>query len=820
MAPIKCAGERETAMAEKILINNDWKFLHGDFSEGAVSDYDDAEWYDIGLPHSFGIPYFMENEFYIGYGCYRKHIVVEEKWLQKKVYIEFQGVFQETEVYINGRLAGSHKGGYTAFLIEITPYLHIGDNLIFVRVNNLWNPRIAPRGGEHVFNGGIYRDVSLLIFNPVHIAWYGTFVTTPEVNEKRAKVKIRTDVCNDTEAEAKCRLISEIYFGNKKVAECVKDEIVSPREKRVYEQETEVVDPNLWHPDTPFLYTLKSIFLMNEEVADVFRTDFGIRWFSFTSDEGFFLNGEHYDIHGANVHQDHAGWSDAVTHTGIRRDIEMVKGCGMNFIRGSHYPHHTYFAEECDRQGVLFWSENCFWGTGGPKEEGYWSASAYPVKEEDEREFEESCVSTLAEMIHTNRNHPSIIVWSMCNEPFFSNMEVMDKAKGLVKRLVACSHELDPTRPAAAGGVQREGFDTIGDLAGYNGDGAVLFVNPGFPNFVSEYGSVVEDRPGRYESRYRDKVERNPAWRSGKSLWCAFHHGSIFGSMGHMGIIDYYRLPLSSWYWYREHLLGVAPPKEVKKGIPYRVCIKADRKKMKGNGTEDVLLVVFVADAEGERVSNAPDVELEVVSGGGVFPTGKRFTFSAEKGNFAEGLGAIELHAWHRGNTYIHGRSAGLESAELCICVTDGSEMREEGIKELMPPPCVTGARKKKDIYDIAINRPIACSSASSGHLGKNVTDAQLDTWWFPIKTEAGEWVQVDLEGSKEILRLGISFIEPINERFEIECSDDGQDYRSIYISNKESTFLELNLDNVKTRYVRIRFCGKPVGVSKIELWA
>ena len=93
----------------------------------------------------------------------------------------------------------------------------------------------------------------------------------------------------------------------------------------------------------------------------------------------------------------------------------------MNFIRGSHYPHHTYFAEECDRQGILFWSENCFWGTGGPKEEGYWTASAYPVHEEDENAFEESCKNTLAEMIRANRNHPSIIVWSMCNEPFFTD---------------------------------------------------------------------------------------------------------------------------------------------------------------------------------------------------------------------------------------------------------------------------------------------------------------------------------------------------------------------------------------------------------------
>ena len=155
----------------------------------------------------------------------------------------------------------------------------------------------------------------------------------------------------------------------------------------------------------------------------------------------------------------------------------------MNFIRGSHYPHHTYFAEECDRQGILFWSENCFWGTGGPKEEGYWTASAYPVREEDEREFEESCINTLTEMIRTNRNHPSIIVWSMCNEPFFTDAGTEQKTGRLLKLLVELTHRLDPTRPAAIGGAQRGGFDTIGDIAGYNGDGAAIFQDPGISEF-------------------------------------------------------------------------------------------------------------------------------------------------------------------------------------------------------------------------------------------------------------------------------------------------------------------------------------------------
>ncbi|MEG1551783.1 MAG: glycoside hydrolase family 2 TIM barrel-domain containing protein, partial [Oscillospiraceae bacterium] len=152
--------------------------------------------------------------------------------------------------------------------------------------------------------------------------------------------------------------------------------------------------------------------------------------------------------------------------------------------RGSHYPHHTEFAKECDRQGILFWSENVFWGIGGFKDEGYWDSSAMPTKKEDYLSFENSLKQSLREMIRTNRNSPSIICWSMGNEIFFSKKQVISDARKMVKRLVDYCHSIDDTRPAGIGGVQRGDFDKIGDVAGYNGDGAVLFKNPEKPNMV------------------------------------------------------------------------------------------------------------------------------------------------------------------------------------------------------------------------------------------------------------------------------------------------------------------------------------------------
>ena len=330
------------------------------------------------------------------------------------------------------------------------------DNRMSDAVSSLFHPYYDFYG-----YGGIYRDVSLLVTDPVRVAWEGIWVTTPQASRERALVEVQTEVENLTAQKRSFRLSSVVKYQGEAVAQAESRGEAAPGKKEAFTQQLEVLAPHLWSPESPELYTLETTLSVEGQEPERQETTFGVRWFAFTAKEGFFLNGEPYKIHGANVHQDHAGWSDAVTHTGIARDVKLIKDCGMNFIRGSHYPHHTVFAQECDRQGVLFWSENCFWGTGGPKQEGYWTASAYPIRQEDEAEFEESCLRSLEEMIRANRNHPSIVVWSMCNEPFFTDAGTSEKMKALLQKLVAASHRLDPTRPAAIGGAQRGGIDVL-----------------------------------------------------------------------------------------------------------------------------------------------------------------------------------------------------------------------------------------------------------------------------------------------------------------------------------------------------------------------
>lgn len=756
-------------MREYRLLNNNWKFTYGD-KVGASPD-EINRWQDIGLPHSFGIPYFMEKEFYLGYGTYSKWFELSKEDCKKRILLKFFGAFQKAVVVLNGKQIGEHRGGYTPFLVELTGNIRPGQNYLIVCVDNLWDATLAPRGGEHQFNGGIYRDMQLILTAYDYIEEDGVFVQTTQLKKEKdswhAELKIGTQVhaseksdlsefdsmmletCICEGKEVLARSVEPLVMGNSEICQSISLTGITP-----------------WSPDTPKLYIVVSRVLCNGIECDCVRTSVGIRTVRFDKDEGFFLNGEHFSILGANVHQDHAGWADAVTRSGIRRDIQMIKECGMNTIRGSHYPHHPYFAQVCDEKGILFWSEMCFWGTGGDKQEGYWTASAYPPNESDQTAFEKSCLDQLEEMICTQRNHPSIICWSMCNEVFFTDAPVKDKAKELIRKMVERSHELDPSRPAAVGGAQRDGFDVLGDLAGYNGDGAALYHDPGFPSLVSEYGSSIETRPGKFEPRFTDGTEIDYPWRSGKILWCGFHHGSIFDGMGSMGMIDYYRLPLACWYWYREHLKGKKAPKPKKKGTPYQIRLSSDVSKFRANGQEDAWICAELLDQEGNPISNEIELTFTVEKGDGIFPTGKTITFSPEKKNMLDGLAAIEFRSWYGGENVICATADGVKSAKICIFADGEPKPKNTVLNPMLPPPYTVGEPKPKERYDEAKRHPVFADSFEIGHEPYFVT-AEEEGSWMPKMSDSSKhlseqmhWVMVDLEGVRRINQLEVSFEE------------------------------------------------------------
>ncbi|PAW92043.1 beta-galactosidase [Mucilaginibacter sp. MD40] len=820
--------------------NRDWKFDLGDQVNGASNKYNDSGWSTVGLPHSFSIPYFMSTEFYIGYGWYRKHFSLENDLANKKAYLDFEGVFQEAEIFVNGQKMGSHKGGYTGFRIDISGALKKGDNLVAVRVNNVWNAALAPRAGEHVFSGGIYRDVKLVIVNPVHIDWYGSFITTPLVNKKTASVKVQTDVANTEKRAVSIEVQTVVLSPSGKTvgSASYKGELNAGTSQNVEQNIPNISNPRLWHPDHPYLYTLITKIYRSGKQVDETQQHFGIRSIRWTADSGFFLNGKHFYIRGINVHQDHAGWGDAVTNTGFVRDVQMMKDAGFNFIRGSHYPHDPAFAEACDKIGMLLWSENNFWGIGGSDNtpEGYWNSSAYPTHPADSAAFNASAIQELKEMIHIYRNHPSIIAWSVSNEPFFTAQQTVEAMRNLLKKLVATVHKADPSRPAAIGGAQRPldslRIDILGDVAGYNGDGSIieLFRNPGVANIVSEYGSTSTDRPGKYEPGWGDLSVDNGqetyAWRSGQAMWCGYDHGSIAGlALSKMGIVDYFRIPKRAWYWYRNEYKHIPPPVWPEHGKPVALKLQADKLTANTDGTDDIKLTVSVLDESGKLISNSPDVQLEVISGPGEFPTGPSILFSgASDIRIMDGQAAIEYRSWFSGKSVVKATSPGLKPAIIEIDFKGNIPFIDGVTPKASSRPYTrfSSIAKSEELRVFGRNNPTFSSSSAANHISGYAADGHADTWWLPVPSDAKPYWILDTEKGLEIKEVDISFPKPDIYQYIVETSDDRKNWyllKDFTRNSEKKTKSTITLEGIHARAIRISFIdSEHAGLSEVRV--
>jgi hypothetical protein len=823
--------------------NREWRFQLGDAPGADAVTFNDANWSEANLPHSFSMPYFAADRFYVGYGWYRKHFNLPKPWSGKRINLEFDGVFQVAEILINGRRIGEHKGGYTGFTCDITDAVKPGDNVVAVRVNNIWDPRLAPRAGEHTFSGGIYRDVRIVVTAPVHVAWYGTFVTTPQVSKESGTVNVKTEVVNDSGAAKYVTLETSVLDAKgKAVAYTETTQTIAPSTTNVFDQTiAPIANPKLWSPEHPNLYSVKTVVLDGGRPVDDYVSPLGFRWFKFTADEGFFLNGEHYYFKGANVHQDHAGWGDAVADTGFYRDVKLVKDAGFDFIRGSHYPHAPAFATACDQLGILFWSENCFWGTTGFRSP--WAASAYPTNPAEDAGFQESVKASLRDMIRINRNHPSIIVWSMDNEVFFSDRAVMPKVRNFLKELVSYSHELDPSRPAGIGGCQRGDIDKLGDVAGYNGDGARLFPNPGIPNLVTEYGSTMVDRPGRYEPGWGDLpstpgTDRNIVgswrlpWRSGEVIWCAFDHGSLAGRrFGLMGMVDYFRLPKRQWYWYRNDYLHVPPPTWPSNGIPAALKLTADKTTLNSvDGTDDAQIIVTIVDKDGTPINNCPPVTLAVESGPGEFPTGPSITFAPDSDiMIRDGQAAMEFRSYYAGKTVIRATSPGLKGVAIRIISRGEPKFVAGKTPSVKPRSYVrfTGAVTGSSFLTLGLNNPTRASSESPGHSGRLANDGNSATFWQAADGDTNAWLCIDLERIASVSSVKLSFPFDGIWRCRVDISNDGnRDWKPISDQTQTASIARNQTLSAATgaqgRFLRVTFVGtpgaNPAALAEIEV--
>ena len=832
---------------EIVNLNREWRFQLGDLPGSGAPNLNTGDWELVHLPHSFSLPYFLSSEFYTGYGWYRKALEIPPAWEQKRISIEFEGAFQEAEIFINGNRIGTHCGGYVGFQFDLTDSLKPGTNLIAVRLNNVWRAHQAPRAGDHTFSGGLYRDVRLVVTDPLHVDWNGTFVTTPTLAEHRGSestVHIQTEIRNTSSQARATTLRTDIVDANGQSVASVSTTLTVPANTvRVFHQTTTPLSrPKLWNTESPHLYQAVTTVMDGDRVTDTHETPFGFRWFEWTADRGFFLNGKHLYLRGANVHQDQAGWGDAVTNASHDRDVRIVKEAGFNFIRGSHYPKAPSFSTACDRHGILWMSENCFWGIGGVNIDGGWNASAYPVTPEDETAFEESVLHSLRSMIRIHRNHPSIISWSMGNEVFFSEPGGLDQVRGLLKKAVALTHNLDPTRPAAIGGAQRpldDGrIDLLGDIAAYNGDGGTqpLFQHPGIPSLVSEYGSVVADRPGAFDPGWGDLktqlTEERPTrfpWRAGEAVWCMFDHGSHGGvNLARMGIVDFFRIPKRAYYWYRETYAGIPPPTWPVEEAASRIDLRADKTALAApDGTDDALITITLCNKAGAWVNRNVPVTLAVVSGPGEFPTGSRITFTPPgKGEASDivirdGKAAIVFRSHHAGETILRASAPGLPDAKL-ILRTEGDPVYEPGVTApVADRPYVRFQSTRAKGMDhaapdvLARHRPTRASSSAPGHASGLANDGNPATSWRAEASATGvvSW-EVFLEVAYDIHRITLEFPEEAAYRYVIEVSADGGGFKRVVDQSDNRTAVRRvtasGAFGEKLDSVRVRFATGP----------
>ena len=473
-----------------------WQFNLGDVSGAEAPAFDDAAWRTLDLPHDWSIELPFDPNLpsgsSVGYlpggiGWYRKAFTMPESDRGKKVAIDFDGVYMDSQVWINGHLLGRRPFGYVSFRYDLTPHLKYGgeQNHIAVRAN------VEPGGSRWYPGAGIYRRVWLTTMNPVHVAHWGTFVTTPEVSREQATVRLEVTVANEGEAAAVAFTVKSVIYDaeGRAVAEASTEGEVGrascpstprgddgqdarPTEKRreqvsglcTVDQQFVVTNPRLWSPDTPDLYQVVSTVKVGGKVVDTYATPLGIRTVEFTTDRGFFLNGEHVDIKGVCLHHDFGPIGTAFYPRALERQLEILRDMGCNAIRTAHNPRDPEFYNICDRMGFMVMDEAF----------DVWEASK--LGNDYHKFFKAEHERDLTSMIRRDRNHPCIVIYSIgneINEQHQNRVKYPTQGGDISTRLVEICKQHDPTRPVTAACNHRASAEKAGiveplDIYGQN----------------------------------------------------------------------------------------------------------------------------------------------------------------------------------------------------------------------------------------------------------------------------------------------------------------------------------------------------------------
>ncbi len=564
-------------------INSGWEFR---LEKDSISK-------TVNIPHTWNAKdaFKEDGNYFRGKGIYSKDIFIPENEENKAVFIHFEGSNQLTEVFINGKKAGKHIGGYTGFIFDISDFLVFGKlNKFRIEVDNSYNKDIPPLEADFNFYGGIYRDLELVITGKSHFKMEGQaagnlLIKTPRISGERASINLEGELVRNPE-DKKLQIEVEILDPDGKTVLQKKNNISGKTAEFSYDFEIE--DPVLWSPDAPNLYMLKaSLKDQNGEIVDSYSSKFGCRWFRVDPEKGFFLNGKHLKLIGANRHQDFEGLGNALPNFIHRKDYKMIREMGSNFVRLAHYPQDPEVYRMCDELGLLVWTEV-------PVINDVTASDAY----------HQNAVGMQQEQIQQLYNHPSIVFWGYMNEIFIRlvfNRDMTEAEKQakiktsvqMAKELEAATKKLDTTRLTVMALHENELYNTskiadIPDAIGWN----LYFgwYSPGLENLgkfldkqhqkypdrpliISEYGpgsdsriQTNEPKPWDFSEAYQlkshvsyiNQVMERP-YMLGMTAW----NFADFGSSGRQdtrprinqkGLVNFNREPKDIYYYYKARL--------------------------------------------------------------------------------------------------------------------------------------------------------------------------------------------------------------------------------------------------------------------------
>ncbi|WP_348263659.1 glycoside hydrolase family 2 TIM barrel-domain containing protein [Telmatobacter sp. DSM 110680] len=442
-----------------------WKFFLGDQNGAESPSFSDTSWRVVDLPHDWSIESKPDKDnpsgagggfFPGGVGWYRKTFRAPADWKGKRVSVEFDGVYRDATVYLNGHKLGTHPYGYTAFTFDMTPGLNFtGPNVLAVRVDNSAQPNSRWYSGS-----GIYRHVRVVVTDPAHVEHWGVVVTTLEATGTSAKVSIRTRVANESSGDVPVTVETTLLdkTGNKVGSAQTMLSIATGKDD-VASQEITVANPAFWSPKSPTLYRAVSTIRENGNVIDKVTTVFGIRSLAWSAENGLLLNGKPIKLTGGSVHHDNGPLGAAAFDRAEERRVELLKAAGMNAVRTAHNPPSTAFLDACDRLGLLVLDEPF----------DVWKA--HKVKFDYGTDFDEWWKQDVSSMVLRDRNHPSIVIWGIGNE--IPELET-DRGAILGKQLADQVRALDNTRPvtlAFPGTTTKPSAQAVFsqlDITGYN----------------------------------------------------------------------------------------------------------------------------------------------------------------------------------------------------------------------------------------------------------------------------------------------------------------------------------------------------------------